>query len=94
MEIFKLFGSILVDNEEANKSISATDKKAEGLAGKLKSVIGTAAKVGAGIAAGVGAAGATLLGIANKTAETTDRIDKLSQKIGVSRQGFQEWVII
>jgi phage-related protein len=94
LEIFKLFGSILVDNEEANKSISATDKKAEGLAGKLKSVIGTAAKVGAGIAAGVGAAGATLLGIANKTAETTDRIDKLSQKIGVSRQGFQEWEFI
>ncbi|MDD3741937.1 MAG: hypothetical protein PHH30_11940, partial [Bacteroidales bacterium] len=56
------FGSILVDNEEANKSISATEKKAGGLGSKLGSLIGTAAKVGAGIAVGVGAAGTALFG--------------------------------
>ncbi len=86
-----MFGSILVDNEEANKSISATDKKAEGLAGKLKSVIGTAAKVGAGIAAGVGAAGAAMFGMANKASEATSRINDLSEKIGITKTAFQEW---
>ena len=94
MELFKLFGSILIDNNEANKSISATEKKAGGLGAKLGSLIGTAAKVGAGIAVGVGAAGTALFGIATKTAEATDRIDKLSQKIGISRTGFQEWEFI
>lgn len=42
MEIFKLFGSILVDNANANKSIDETDKKAsnmaKGLGKKFKSV--------------------------------------------------------
>ena len=34
------------------------------------------------------------MGVATKTAATTDRIDKMSQKIGISRQGFQEWEFI
>jgi soluble cytochrome b562 len=94
MEIFKLFGSIFIDNEEANKSISKTEEKAEGLASKLGSGIKTAAKWGAGIAAAGTAAGAALLAVANKAAQTTDRIDKMSQKIGISREGFQEWDFI
>jgi len=61
MEIFKLFGSILVNNDEANKSISKTDEKAEGLSQKFASgakVVGKwAAVVGAaalGVATAVG----------------------------------------
>lgn len=94
MEIFKLFGSILVDNEEANKNISATDKKAEGLGKRLGDGIKTAAKWGAAIGAGALAAGGAMLGMANKATDTLDRIDKLSQKIGISRQAFQEWEYI
>ena len=54
-----------------------------------------AVKVGAaiGVAAIAGAAGASVVA-ANKFAATGERVDKLSQKIGLSRQGFQEWVII
>ena len=37
------------------------------------------------------AGGASLFGMANKATDTLDRVDKLSQKIGMSRQGFQEW---
>lgn len=80
-----------MDNEEANKSISATDKKAEGLAGKLKGMIGTAAKVGAGIAAGVGVAGGAIFAIANKASDATSRINDLSEKIGITKTAFQEW---
>ena len=32
MEIFKLFGTILVDSDKANESIHKTDKNAKGLA--------------------------------------------------------------
>lgn len=94
MEIFKLFGSIMVDNEKANKSISETDKKAEGLGSKFLKGVGTAAKWGAAVVGAAAAGGAALFGMANKAAGTTDRIDKLSQKIGISRQGFQEWEFI
>ena len=91
MELFKLFGSILVDNDAANKSIDSTEQKAGGLGGKLGSLIGTAAKVGAGIVAGVGIAGAAMLGLANKTAETADYIDKLSERTGINREELQRW---
>lgn len=38
LEIFKLMGSILVDSDEAEKSISNTEGKAEGLGNKLLSL--------------------------------------------------------
>lgn len=94
MEIFKLFGSIFIDNEEANKSISKTEEKAEGLGSKLGNGIKTAAKWGTAIVGGATAAAGGLMDVATKTAETTDRIDKMSQKLGLSREGFQEWDFI
>lgn len=91
MEIFKLFGSIMVNSSEAEKSISNTGEKAENLAAKLGKGITTAAKWGATIAAGATVAGGAMLGIANKSAEAADEIDKMSQKIGVSKEAYQEW---
>lgn len=52
MEIFKLFGSILVDDKEANKSISRTDKNAKTLGDQLSNGIKTAGKWGIAIAGG------------------------------------------
>lgn len=40
MELFKLFGSILIDNTEANRSIDETDKKGQGLANSFEAVGG------------------------------------------------------
>lgn len=94
MEVFKLFGSILVDSSKAEDSISKTDKKAEGLGSRLGKGIKTAAKWGAAIGAAAIAAGGAMFGAATKAAEATDRIDKMSQKIGISRKGFQEWDFI
>ena len=94
MELFKLFGSIMVDNKAANDSIS----KSEGLASKLgkglSSGIKTAAKWGVALTGAAAAGGTALFGMAKNAADTGDRIDKLSQKIGMSRQGFQEWEYI
>lgn len=47
MELFKLFGSIFIDNDSANESIDNTDKKGKGLFGTLGNVAGNAGKVGA-----------------------------------------------
>lgn len=60
MEIFKLFGSILIKSDEAEKSIQKTESKAMKLAGALGNGIKTAAKVGAA-AVGAAAAGVTAL---------------------------------
>lgn len=90
MELFRLLGSIFVDNSDANKSIDATDKKAEGLGAKFKAGVATAGKWGAAIAGAAVASGGALFALTQKAAGTTDEIDKMSQKIGISREGYQE----
>lgn len=91
MEIFKLFGSIFVNNEAANNSISETSQKATGLMSKVGEGIKTVAKVGAAVGGAVVAGATALTAMATKAAETCDRIDKLSAKTGLSKQAFQEW---
>ncbi len=90
VEVFKLFGSIFVNNDEANKSISDTDKKAKGAHGTLASGVKTAAKWGAAVVCGATAAASGLTAMATSAASTADNVDKMSQKIGISRQSYQE----
>lgn len=91
LEIFKLVGSIMVDNTKANESLSKTDDKAKGIGQRLASGIGTAAKWGAGLVAAAGSGAAALYGVANKAASAMDAIDKGSAKIGISKTAYQEW---
>ena len=91
MEIFKLFGSIFVDNEKANKSIDDTDKKAGGLGGKLSGMIGTAAKMGAGIAAGGAVAVGAIAGLAMKANEAASNLDDMSKRTGSTAEEFQKY---
>ena len=90
VEVFKLFGSIFVNNEEANKSISKTDEKASGVASTLGKGVATAAKWSAAIVGGATAAAGGMMKFAQSTASTADNVDKMSQKIGISRQAYQE----
>jgi len=94
MNLFKLVGSIMVDSSDADKSIQKTGKNAQGLGKTFVKGVGSAVKFGVGLAAGVGVGAAALLGLATKSAAAGDRIDKLSQKIGLSRKGFQEFDFI
>ena len=58
MEIFKLFGSILINSDEADRSLQRTGRQTESVGGKLVKGIGTAAKWGAAV--GIAAAGAAI----------------------------------
>ena len=91
MELFKLFGSIMIDNKKANESISETNSRASKLTNGFKKGIKTAAVMGTALTGMAVAGGTALFGMANKAAASGDRVDKLSQKIGMSRKGFQEW---
>lgn len=90
VEVFKLFGSIFVNNDEANKSIAETEKKSKGVASTLGSGVKTAAKWGAAVVGGATTAATGLTALAMKSASTADTIDKMSQKIGISREAYQE----
>ena len=90
MEIFKLFGSILVDTDEAEKSISKTDDKALDLGKTLSKGAEAAGAFGLALAGGAAAAGTAIMAVANDTAKTADEIDKASIRMGVSAEYFQE----
>lgn len=83
---------VLVDKVSAplKKIQDNTDKlreKMSKLTSRLKKVGGALTAVGAT----VGVVGGAILRGANQVAEMGDRIDKMSQKIGMSRKSFQEW---
>ena len=90
MELFKLFGSIMVDSAEAEKSISKTGEQAEGLGSKLAGGIATAAKWAAGITAAAVAVGGAMVAAAKDTATAMDEIDKGAQRMKISTDSYQE----
>lgn len=77
-------GSLLGDSgmEEAG------DKAGSGfLSGLGKGILGGVAAVGTSVAA----IGTTIVSETSRLAEAGDNIDKMSQKLGISRQAYQEW---
>lgn len=91
MEIFKLFGSILIDNAKANESIAKTEEKAGGLAGKLGDAIKTGAKWAIGIAGAAVAAGSAIMGVALSAANAAGEIQDASQRVGMSAEEYQKY---
>ena len=90
--IEQLAYKITGDTSQFDKSIDGTDKKTTGLTGKLGS-LGKLLTVGA-VAVGIVAVGKKLFNMATDAAAAGDRVDKMSQKIGISRDAFQEWDFI
>ena len=93
--IFQLFGQIFIDNAEANKSIDTTTQKAEKSGSKVGAAFSTIAKgaaaVGTAVVAGATALGTAAYKMASDTATAADEVDKMSQKLGLSREAYQEW---
>ena len=77
VEIFKLFGSIFVNNDEANKSIAETEKKSKGVASTLGSGIKTVAKWGTALVGGAAAGVGALSAVAESTREYRTEMGKL-----------------
>lgn len=94
MEIFSLFGSILMDTSKADASMSKSESKVKKLASSFGNGIVTAAKWGAGIVTAAAGATAGLVSMATSAASTADNIDKMSQKLGLSREAYQEFDFI
>ena len=89
-------GSVKYKVELDDSSVEQQAEKTEKtIVSKLGGVVG---KVGAGLAAGAGVAAAGLavagkkvVDFANDVSSAGDEIDKMSQKIGISTDAYQEW---
>ncbi len=90
VEIFRLFGSVLIDDNEARNSLSRMDGQADDVGGKFGKMIGTAAKWGAALAAGAAAAGAGVFALASKISDTASEINDMSVRTGLSTKTLQE----
>lgn len=95
MDLFDIAAKISLDTSEYEKDLSGAEKSGASFGEKLKKGLGTAAKVGTAAVAAIGA-GAVALGkkfvsSAKETASYGDEIDKMSQKLGLSKEAYQEW---
>lgn len=90
--------SNVLDGEAASAGESAGKTLGGSLSGTLTSALSGAGQVAAGaVAAATTAVTGLATGImsaASKTAEYGDTIDKMSQKLGMSAEGYQEWDFI
>jgi hypothetical protein len=98
MNVFELFAKLGLDTSEYNEGLEGAEKSASSFGANLKKGIGVAAGV---TAAGITAVtGATVAGTkafvdgVSDVAQYGDRIDKLSQKMNLSAESFQEWDFI
>ena len=94
MEVFSLFGSVTVDDEDVKKSLEEIDNTAEqtevsvgkSLGGMAKSFVKFTAIAGAAVAGLV----AGLFALTNRVTSAGDEIDKASARAGVGAEAFQE----
>ena len=91
MEIFRLFGSIFIDDTEASKSLQKTDQQAQGVGRTLQDTIKTAAKWGVAIGAAATAAGGALFALVNKVTDTGAAIDAKRKQLGITSEALQEY---
>ena len=81
----------MINDEEAIKTLKGAEENAKKSANAMNDLSKKAGEMGKKVAIGVTAAVTSLGALVVKSVETTDRVDKMSQKLGLSSQGFQEW---
>lgn len=80
MDVFDLFAKLSLDTSEYEKGIDSAKKSS----GDLKKSLAVAGAATAG-------AGAAVFAFADKVSKNADEIDKMSQKLGLSAEAYQEW---
>lgn len=77
LEIFRLFGSVFVNTDDADKSLQKSDKNAESLGKRFLSVVQSAGKFAAGVVGSCTAVGAAIVGLTESTREYRTEQGKL-----------------
>jgi hypothetical protein len=84
-------GTIMVDSDKAQESMSKTEEKAGKVGSKLGAGIKTAAKWGLALGAAAATVGAGMIALANKTGKAADRLLDLNSITGMSTDEIQKW---
>ena len=91
MDVLSLRGVLTLDKSEYDKGLTEADTQAKGFGGKMSKAmkVGTAAV--AALGAGTVLLSKKLVDGAKDVAAYGDNVDKMSQKLGLSTEGFQKW---
>lgn len=81
----------VLNSETQGTGAKVGSNLASGISGALKVGLGATAAVAGATVAGMTAVGKSIVNNAKETAAFGDNVDKLSQKIGISAEAFQEW---
>lgn len=90
MDVFDLVATITLDSSGYDKGLTKAQSKTSSAGNKIKTALSAAAGAGTALTGAVVAGGAAIVSMATKASDTADHIDKMSQKIGVSRTAYQE----
>lgn len=90
MEIFKLWGTIEINKNEAVADLNAVDDAAGKTSNKMGTTFKALAKTIGAVSLAIGGIGAALFGLTVKTSNVADEIDKMSIRTGISRERLQE----
>lgn len=91
MDVFDLSATLSLDTSKYESGLSGALGAARNIGGKIGSAFKVATlATGALVAAGAAVTGAFVAG-AKKVADYGDNVDKMSQKLGLSTDGFQKW---
>lgn len=94
MNLFNIAAALTLNSTDYEKGLESAEKKTSHFGEAISAGLKTAGVAVAAVGAAVTAVGTAFYKEIGATAEYGDNIDKMSQKIGLSAEAFQEWDFI
>ena len=91
MDVFDLSATLTLDTSKYESGLNGAASMAKGIGSKIGSALKTATLVTGALAAAGAAVTGAFVSAAKKTADYGDKVDKMSQKIGISAEAYQKW---
>lgn len=91
MDVFDLSATLSLDTSKYESGLNGAAGMAKGIGSKIGSALKTATLVTGALAAAGAAVTGAFVSAAKKTADYGDKVDKMSQKIGISAEAYQKW---
>jgi len=92
VKLFEVYGeALLKGKDQMQKDLGDIDKSGEKTGSSFGQSMGKIVKATAAVGAAMIGAGVAVTKLATNMAKKGDEIDKMSQKIGISRTAYQEW---
>ena len=91
MDVFDLSATLTLDTSKYEAGLNGAAGMAKGIGSKIGSALKTATLVTGALAAAGAAVTGAFVSSARKTADFGDKVDKMSQKLGLSTDAYQKW---